>query len=98
MFILFIIIIIHPTYIIHHIPVYTIISIKTNTVPIKTIKSITFSIVFWAGFYCFFFSRVVKLPVFFSVSRCKEAKKKTIVCQKYVGVMFSLFNMECCLY
>ncbi len=40
---------------IHHIPVATlIVSIKTNTIPIITIKSITFSIVFWAGFYCFF--------------------------------------------
>ncbi len=28
-----------------------IVSIKSNTIPIK---SITFSIVFWAGFYCFF--------------------------------------------
>ncbi len=39
----------------HHIPVVTImVSIKTNTIPIITIKTITFSIVFWSGFYCFF--------------------------------------------
>ncbi len=45
----------HPTNIIHNIPVDTIIvSIKTNTIPSITIKYITFSIVFWAGFYCFF--------------------------------------------
>ncbi len=40
----------------HQIPVDTIIVyIKTNTIPIITIKSITFSIVFWEGFYCFVF-------------------------------------------
>ncbi len=38
-----------------------IVSIKSNTIPIKTIKSITFSIVFWAWFYSFFFSRVTTL-------------------------------------
>ncbi len=39
----------------HQIPVDTIIVyIKTNTIPIITLKSITFSIVFWEGFYCFF--------------------------------------------
>ncbi len=47
--------ILHPTNRLHHIPIDTIIvSIKTNTIPIITNKSITFSIVFWAGFYCFF--------------------------------------------
>ncbi len=39
----------------HQIPVDTItVYIKTNTIPIITLKSITFSIVFWEGFYCFF--------------------------------------------
>ncbi len=39
----------------HQIPVDTIIVyIKTNTIPIIILKSITFPIVFWEGFYCFF--------------------------------------------
>ncbi len=42
----------HPTNRMHQIPVDTIIVyIKTNTIPIKTLKSIKFSIVFWEGFY-----------------------------------------------
>ncbi len=39
----------------HQIPVDTIIVyIKTNTIPVITLKSITFSIVFREGFYCLF--------------------------------------------
>ncbi len=59
----------YPTNRIHHIPVDPIIvSIKTNTIPIKTIKSITISIVSWAGFYIFFSAGYTLLaePVFTS--------------------------------
>uniref|UniRef100_A0A672SFU9 Ribosome production factor 1 n=1 Tax=Sinocyclocheilus grahami TaxID=75366 RepID=A0A672SFU9_SINGR len=44
--------ILHPTNRIHQIDTI-IVYIKTNTIPIITLKSITF-LVFWEGFYCFF--------------------------------------------
>ncbi len=48
----------------HQIPVDTIIVyIKTNTIPIITLKSITFPIVFWEGVLLFF------LCVFFSAGK-----------------------------
>ncbi len=47
----------HATNRIHHIPEDAIIvTIKTNTIPIITIKSITFSFVIWVVF-CFFFQQ-----------------------------------------
>ncbi len=44
-----------------------IVSIKTNSIPIITITSITFCIVFWAGFYCFF-SAGQELFIYISIS------------------------------
>ncbi len=66
----------------HQIPVDTImVYIKTNTIPIITLKSIKFSIVFWEGFYffvCVFFSAGKIIMVLLLLQNCWISQERLV--------------------